>query len=159
MAKINWIKARQDYVIDETLSYQDIASNYGVALTVVKRRASKDSWVELRLKVNKEVTKRLPKMAGETIAEYRAKAFREGKEISDLGLKILKTRITSITTRTAKEMVIAGYKLQTEALGLNNPQIQRQVNIQNNNNLRSFSDIVVAIRKRKEEEERSTNNG
>lgn len=47
-AKIDWFKAREDYLSDSTLSYSDIAKKYDVSLTAVKTRGNNEDWLKLR---------------------------------------------------------------------------------------------------------------
>lgn len=47
-SKINWTKARKDYISDPTLSYMDIAKKYGVAKKTVEQHATKGRWVATR---------------------------------------------------------------------------------------------------------------
>lgn len=46
--KIDWLKARMDYLQDSSLSYADIGKKYGVSLTTVKLRGVQEGWPELR---------------------------------------------------------------------------------------------------------------
>lgn len=149
MSKVNWIKAREDYILDPTISLENIAEKYGVSLTTAKVRSAKEGWVKLRQKTSETLAETLPEKAGEEQANYLARKFKEGKEIADLGRKVLLVRKTSIGTLVAKEMFVAGHQMQTEALGLNNPK--NQINIQNNVAI-SFSDIVKKVRERAQKE-------
>ena len=49
--KIDWDQARKDYLSDSTLSLADNAKKYGVSTTIVERKASKESWAEVRKKL------------------------------------------------------------------------------------------------------------
>ena len=148
--RVNWIKAREDYVLDPTITLENISDKYEVSVTVVKERSSKEKWVNLRQEVDKYLAETLPTQAGETQAQYLSRAFKEGKILSDIGLKTLHIRKGSIGTMTAKEMVVEGHKIQKSAMGLDNPQTQ--INIQNNVYM-PLSDLVKAMQKRKEDRE------
>ena len=47
MAKIEWSKAKTDYIKDETMSYAKLAEKYGVAKRTVAERAAKENWQKL----------------------------------------------------------------------------------------------------------------
>ena len=46
--KIDWLKARQDYLADATISYADIGKKYGVSKKAVSDKGLKEGWPELR---------------------------------------------------------------------------------------------------------------
>lgn len=50
--KVDWNKARQDYLSDTTLSMQDIADKYGVSKQSVTKRASVEGWSKIRQKLS-----------------------------------------------------------------------------------------------------------
>ncbi len=150
--KINWVRAREDYVIDENITLENIANKYDTNVGYVKQVAAKEKWTTLRREANKYLAKLLPKKAGETQAEYLSRAFQDGKIMSDLGIKILSVKKTSIGPMVAKEMAVEGHKIQRSAMGLDNPQTQ--INIQNNNFI-SVADFIALMHKRKEEKNSS----
>lgn len=48
--KVDWNKARADYLTDSTLSLQDIADKYSVSKKAVSNKASVEGWSKLRQK-------------------------------------------------------------------------------------------------------------
>lgn len=49
MSKVNWSKAVQDYISNETMSYEKIAKKYKVSRTTVANKASEEDWPLLRI--------------------------------------------------------------------------------------------------------------
>lgn len=145
MPKINWLKAQREYVTDPTLSYAKIAAKYGVSETAVKEWASKLNWQKLRSDTLQNVADRLPEKAGEQIAEFQAEKLKIGKWMVGVGVKGIQEKPPR-NSREAREIVDSGYKIASEALGLDKPGTQ--VNIQNNNFM-SLSDFVGEMTKRK----------
>jgi len=45
---IDWIKAREFYLSDASVSYADVAKEFGVSKVSVENRGKKDDWVKLR---------------------------------------------------------------------------------------------------------------
>ena len=92
MAKINWSAALSDYLKDETTSYASISREHGVSLQAVKKRASKEGWVDLRQKSIQKVNQKLPELVGESIADMNARHVRFGKLLQASALREIKER-------------------------------------------------------------------
>lgn len=149
MAKINWIKAQREYVTDPTMSYAKIGDKYGVSETAVKEWAAKLNWQKLRADTLQNVAEKLPEKAGDQIASFQAEKLKIGKWMVGVGVKGIQEKPPR-NAREAREVIDSGYKIATEALGLDKPNTQ--VNIQNNNFM-SLSDFVGQMQKRKEARE------
>lgn len=52
--KIDWSKARNEYIEDTTVTLAGIAKKYGVSKTIVERRASDEGWAEVRQKLGEK---------------------------------------------------------------------------------------------------------
>ena len=46
--RVDWLKARMDYIADSNLSYDDLAKEYGVTKTAIQKRGTAEGWSELR---------------------------------------------------------------------------------------------------------------
>ena len=147
MAKIDWNKARGDYVRDPTMSYAKIAFKYGVSETVVKEWAAKQEWQQLREETSRKIAEKLPEKIAESVTEFQARKFYQGKQVTERAMEVINDPGTFISSRTAKELLDIGFKIQTEAMGLDDPKTV--VNIQNNTFM-SLSDFVGEMHKRRQ---------
>ena len=145
--KLDWNRARKDYVGDTSMTYAKIAFKYGVSETVVKEWAAKLEWQKLREQTALKIAEKLPEKIAESISQFQARKFHQGKQITDRAMEVINDPSTFISSRTAKELIDVGFKVQTEALGLDDPKTQ--INIQNNTFM-SLSDFVGEMHKRKE---------
>ena len=78
--KIDWLKARIEYIKDPTLSLERLAEKYDVAQQTMRKMSAEEGWVEMRdefqAEVNRKVTENLPKVAdvkAERLAEKSSK--------------------------------------------------------------------------------------
>lgn len=145
--KINWSEAKKDYVSNTTTSLDDIAEKYGVAKSTILARAAEEKWTETRKQVILKTDQRLIEKIIESNAEYKARKFRDGQILSELGITVLQEKMDKIGTKVAGEIVATGHKLQSEALDLDKPTTQ--VNIQNN--IFTVSDLVRQMQEKRRE--------
>lgn len=140
--KIDWTAAKKDYITDETLSYEDIAKKYGLATQSVAARAGKDGWVEQRKKALSKIDQKLIEKATDIVAEFQAKKLKVGQAMVAIGLQGIQAHPPR-SARESKEVVDSGYKIATEAMGLDKPQ--NQINIQNNTfmSIADFGDEII----------------
>ena len=148
MAKIDWTKAQRDYISDPTMSYAKIAFKYGVSETVVKEWSAKMEWQKLREQTARKIAEKLPEKIAESVTEFQARKFHQGKQLTDRAMEVITDPTTFISSRTAKELIDVGFKIQTEAMGLDDPKTV--VNIQNNTFM-SLSDFVGEMHRRRSE--------
>lgn len=129
MAKINWLKAQQDYISDPSMTCEKIAVKYGVSVDAVNDWCQKLNWQKQRKEVTEKTAEKLPDKIAESAAQYQARKFAQGKQVADKAVNILMNENTKIGSKTANEMLTTGHKLQTEAMGLDNPKTQ--INVSN----------------------------
>lgn len=146
MAKINWIKAQADYVTHAEMSFEDIAKKYGVNVRTVADQAKKNQWVIERQKATLDIQQKTIELTTSTISSYNARKFLQGQQVADKATQVLLDPNVKIGGKVANEMLLAGHKLQTEALGLDNPKIA----IQNNNIQNNIMSLDDFMRKMKE---------
>jgi len=147
--KINWLAAQQEYVADTTLSYVDIANKYGVSDRAVANVAKKYNWVAARQATTAKVREKLQDSVSDTIVEFQAEKLKVGKFLIGVGVQGI-TEHKPRTARESREVLDSGYKIATEAMGLNKPGTT--VNIQNNQtNVMGMTDFVAAIKQRRNE--------
>lgn len=129
MSKVNWIQLKKDYISDETTSHESLSQRYGVSTHVIAERASKEKWVELRKETLAKAHEKLLEKTSENIANFQAKKLRVGQFMVDKGVKTLSEKDPR-NAREAKEVIEIGYKIATEAMELDKPQ--NNVNVQVN---------------------------
>jgi hypothetical protein len=141
--KINWLKAEKEYISDESVSQKDISAKYGVALKRVNERSQKRQWIQRRAEAIEKARQIMMETIPESMAAFNTRKFLQGKTVSDRGVKVLEDPKLKIGGKTAGELIATGFKLQTEALGLDNPKTQ--INIQNNTYI-SMADFVAKLK-------------
>jgi uncharacterized protein YjcR len=130
MSKINWIEAQKEYVGDQSMSMAKIGEKYGVGTVSVERYAKKHNWTEQRERTLQRIEDKLPEKISESVTQYNARKFDHGKKVVERAMEILDDRKTRIGGKVANEMVANGYKIQDQAMGIDDPK--SVVNIQNN---------------------------
>lgn len=121
MSKINWAKALAEYISDETLSYQDIASKYGISKRSVVNRAKKDNWQILKKETLLKVHQKLPEKTSTNLVELAEHHASIGNRLINIGLNSLENEDS--LPRTAKETInyiVNGIDLQRKAFGMDN---------------------------------------
>lgn len=90
MNKVDWGKARKEYVTTKT-SRKKIAEKYGVSLTTVQRRACKEHWTEQRQEYRNSVTNKAIQKSANREAALLAKEFDTVSALSDVLNKAVKS--------------------------------------------------------------------
>lgn len=150
MPKIDWKKARLDYITDESMSYAKLAKKYHLNESTITRHSQKNGWIDLRKATMQKANELLPEKAGQQIADFQAEKLKIGKWMVGIGVKGLQDNPPT-KAKEAKEIVKTGYKLATEAMGLDKPNVEFNLNQQNNY---LTLDQLFANIERKAEEER-----
>ena len=124
MAKIDWLKAKNDYISSETISLHDIAIKYGVSHTVTKERASKEKWLKIRKDLLQKVDLRLTEKTVETIADINARHIRNSKTLQARGMAIINDdkKMKKINPDIARKFFETGVKIERKAAGLDTGQ-------------------------------------
>lgn len=123
MSKIDWSKALNDYVSDETLSYEKVATKYGVSKRSVTKRASREKWPTLRQDTSLKVLQKLPQKVAETVAEASAMHVWLGKSLIAAGLRVIIEKKVEIKTwNEAVGAIKLGVEIRRKALGLDKIQ-------------------------------------
>lgn len=116
MAKIEWSKAKTDYIKDETMSYAKLAEKYGVAKRTVAERAAKENWQKLRKDTSIKVHQNLSEKVGEVIATARARHIKLGLKLQKKGGKAIRN-IKPKSFEEGRKAVVSGIQIEKEALG------------------------------------------
>jgi len=150
MSKIDWHAAQKDYIEHVEMSMAKIALKYGVSEQAVKNVARKYGWRLMREETYQKVNEKLPEKISDQVASYRARKYNQGKVIAALGIQAVIEGQDKMSPYVGVMATELGHKLQTEALDLDKPATQ--INIQQN--FMSMADFVAEMHKRKEEREK-----
>ena len=116
--KINWLEAQKYYLLDSTVTLEDVAKKFGVSVTMVKRRSSDDGWLDAR----KELTKNALLQFSQDLAAKKAvandrhlKAFTKATEYADGMLDIegmtpkeLQAAVSALKSAVEGERIVLG---------------------------------------------------
>lgn len=145
--KIDWTAAKKDYLTDPQLSYEDIAKKYKVSTKTIAIKAGKEDWVNKRKELTSNIQEKVIEKAGDKIAEFQAQKLKVGTLLISKGVQAFQDgKMTPKTARESKELIETGYKIASEAMGVDKPGTQ--INIQNN--FLSITDFIADIVKRRE---------
>jgi hypothetical protein len=151
MSKVNWTILRNEYVTDESVSFSTLSAKYKISETAIAVRSSKEKWQELRKIALEKINSKLTEKTTETIASFQADKLKAGKYMVSVGLKGIQSHAPR-NARESREIIDSGYKIATEALGLDNPKIA----IQNNNIQNNIMSLDDFMRKMKDGEHTGT---
>lgn len=80
--KANWTKIRNEY-INGYMSYADLAKKHKVGFSVVKTRAAKEKWYEMRKKQRAEIIQNVDKKTAEKIADRESDRLVRMQAVTD----------------------------------------------------------------------------
>ena len=129
MAKIDWTKARMEYVADETTSYHSLSKKYGVNEGVFGKRAVKEKWTSLREERIKKDKENLPERVSQRITETNLRHFDIGGVLVAQGLKAIQAGKTPNNFQDARLALETGTNLQRKSLNLDNVVIPLAIQI------------------------------
>jgi hypothetical protein len=118
MAIVDWVILKNEYITDETVSYRSLSEKYGVSDTAIAERASRERWAELRRDTLVKVGQKLVEKTTDKIATFLADKLTTGLCMVELGTKGIYENPPQ-NARESKDLIELGYKIATEALGLN----------------------------------------
>ena len=123
MAKINWPKAKTEYVTDITQSYRSIAKRYGVNFSSVRDKAVKEKWVALRNKIQTEATHLTTQKMGSSIAEVNARHVKTALLLQENGISsITKRKLKPRNYDQALRSIDKGIDIERKAIGADKPE-------------------------------------
>lgn len=121
MAKIDWKRAKIDYLTNEELSLSDIAAKYGIDLGHLYNIAAEEKWKELREEIKAKSEEKLKLIVSETIADIKIRHANIGKTMQAQGLNAIKAGVRPMTANDIRLYVLTGIRIEREALGLDDP--------------------------------------
>ncbi len=120
--KINWTEAKLEYISDETVSYREIASKYGVNQATVAKRGKRDDWATLRRQLQAEGKQKTIEKVGDSIAEVNARHIESARLLQETGINPIKNK--SFKPRSFDQALRSfdkGVEIERKALGMDKP--------------------------------------
>lgn len=117
--KVDWLEAKELYLTDHKLTYQDIANKYGVSLKQVKKWGARQQWREGRQEVSElaqiKITENLAETAAVTNLRHAA-MYQQAQEVVLAQLEILDVQMAAaIDNAERKERVAEAKELPSTA--------------------------------------------
>lgn len=75
MKTFDWNLARDYYIQDERVSYQDVAQHFGFAAITVRKRGAKEKWFSRRKRVIVRVNKKISEKMVNLIVKNMVKQY------------------------------------------------------------------------------------
>lgn len=120
MAKIHWGEAKTKYISDETVSYRDIAREFGVNLTTVARKAKIENWTKLRTQLQTDSKQKAIERVGNTIADVNARHVEVALLLQKKGIETIKNKKPRNFDQALRS-VDKGIDIERKALGIDKP--------------------------------------
>lgn len=121
MAKINWLQALQDYITDDTMSYEKIAFKYGVTKQAVALKASEENWVQLRSETRTKLIQQTKDKAADEMAQRNILHANIGRMLTEKAVRKVEDKenpITPTSARDVREWIQAGVDIERRAYGM-----------------------------------------
>ena len=138
MARINWLKAKTEYISNPQETLLSIAGKYKVSHTSVKNKATKEDWGRLRQETSQKVDEKLPEKLGDKIASVNARQAGLGVAFQGMAIKAIQEKdengqpkIKPVTIDEVRLLALTGVTIERQALNLeknNNQPIAIQIN-------------------------------
>lgn len=105
MAKgtVEWDKIKAEYLTGDA-TYEDLAKKYGISMSTLSKKASKEGWKKGRQKVGEKVAKKMQTRAAHAREEKALKGVQLTKYIADLWTENLK-QLNSLIAETPEAML------------------------------------------------------
>lgn len=126
MSKINWVKARADYIKDSTQTYALLAKKYGVSVDHLTHRAVEEGWTEERRKTTEKAQQKLPEKISESLAQVNARQAGLGKILQHVSAESLKMYKPQ-SFEDARLGILTGVTIERKALGLDLDEVKNEV--------------------------------
>ena len=131
MSRVNWTEIKNKYISDETISFVKLAELYPMSVTSIAERARKEGWTKLRQEALLKISEKFIEKTTDTISSFQADKLKAGKYMVGVGLQGIKDHQPR-NARESKEVVETGYKIATEAMGLDKANAITVLNQTNN---------------------------
>ena len=126
MSKINWSQALVDYLTDETVSYNSLATKYGVSKRAIVNHAKQDNWQDLRTTTSLKVHQKLPEVIGNSLAEVSIKQVDVANKLIKSGLDAITEGRTPKTPQDARLFIVSGIDIERKAMRMDEQPVNSQ---------------------------------
>lgn len=123
--KIDWLKAKMDYISDPQETYLSIAGRYNVSHQTVKDRALVENWTRSRLDTLQIADKRATEKVVNKIAEINARQAGIGVAMQGMAIKAMQEKdpqgnpvIKPKTTDDIRLLALTGVTIERKALNI-----------------------------------------
>lgn len=123
--KINWLKAKMDYISNPQETYLSIAGRYRVNHQTVKKKALRENWTRARLNTLQMVDKKATEKVGNKIADVNARQAGIGVAIQGMAIKAMQEKnaqgnpvIKPKTTDDIRLLALTGVTIERKALNI-----------------------------------------
>ena len=136
--KIDWLKAKVDYISDPQETYLSIAEKYNVSHQTVKDRALEENWTRSRLNALQIADKKTTELVANKIAEVNARQAEIGIAMQEMAIKAIQEKdangnpvLKPKTTDDARLLALTGVIIERKALNIEregNQPVAYQIN-------------------------------
>ncbi len=123
--KIDWLKAKIDYICNPKETYLSIATRYNVNHQTVKDRALAENWTNSRLKALQIADKKATETVADKIAEINTRQAEIGVAMQDMAMKAIQEKdadgnpiIQPKTTDDIRLLALTGTTIERKALNI-----------------------------------------
>lgn len=135
MAKIDWLKAKIDFVDNNKETISSIAAKYNVARNTVSRRANKEGWYNSRHEVEQKVVTIVADEQAKKVTQATNRHIQIGQAFQGAAIKALKKRADGGLEYEPKDFndarlaAITGVFMERKGLGLDEKNINIEANV------------------------------
>ncbi|OGH39053.1 MAG: hypothetical protein A2905_00440 [Candidatus Levybacteria bacterium RIFCSPLOWO2_01_FULL_36_10] len=123
--KIDWQKAKTDYISSQQETYLSIAGRYNVSHQTVKDKALADNWTKARLDTLQIADKKTTEIVADKIAQVNARQAGLGVALQGMSIKAIQEKdadgnpvIKPKTTDDIRLLALTGVTIERKALNI-----------------------------------------
>lgn len=143
--RVDWAKIKMAYITNHRTTLTSLAKRHKLHVKTVEQRAKKGKWQEERAAIQERADALTGQLVVMDIAKFQAAKFQAGMDLAELGMEQL-SKLERWGAVGAKMVTELGWKLGTEALGLDDKTTINNYNAMVQNNMMSIKDLVTAMR-------------
>ncbi len=127
---ITWYDIKKDYYEDDTLTYSDLASKFGIPHRRIAKKAVYEKWNQTRQLIHKRAEEKMIVKLEDKLSAVKMRHSKIGKLLQKHGVEaIAKKSAKPKTAKDAVKFAIEGIRIEREAEGLGSKQKGGVVNI------------------------------
>jgi hypothetical protein len=124
--KIPWNEVKEKYITSETITFEEVAKEFGIAPSTIMNRAAKEKWTTSRERYHEIVSRKAQDLAGSSEARRRAKMLTIADSMKGLAAEGLSRAIQDFSKNKDSRMDLAeirlmikdGTEIERRALGM-----------------------------------------